>query len=181
MALDKPGLQAALTDFFTPPEFGGGLPAGTEDPADHQSACAQLWADAMQTYVQAMEPLHLAALGSASANLKTALESVFATWLSLDDYPSDNCALINAAFDAFASEIALSVGTETSGRTSGLPRLFIGTPPPGINFCSLGNADDYATAAANVATLIDSWFTQGVSDTTDDSPPTKPHLTLPWI
>jgi len=182
MALDKPGLQTALTSFFTPFDLGGTLPESTGDPATHQSACAQLWANAMQTYVGDMAPLHVAATGAASATLKTALEGVFATWYALDTYPSDNCGLLNAAFDAFASEIALSVGTETSGRTGGIPRLFIGTPPPSIDFCSLSTGDTYSAAAANFATVIDDWFTQGVSDTTDDNIPNgKLHLTLPWI
>lgn len=184
MALDKAGLKAELESFFTPPELGGTLPDNdAEDVAAHQSACAQKWADAMAVYVKAMEPLHLAALVVAPANLKTTLEGVFASWYSSGSY---SCEPFNAAFDAFAAEIAASVGVETSARTGGISRLFIGTPPTGIDFCSLPTLDEnendpYGTAAQNFADLIDDWFTQGVSDTTDDLPPTKPHLTLPWI
>lgn len=184
MAVNKSGLKAALETFFTPQELGGTLPDNDAgDAAAHQSACAQLWADAMQIYVAAMEPGHVAAFaGTASANLKTALEGVFSGWYTSGNY---NCAELNAAFDSFAAEIAASVGAEQSSRTGGLPRLFIGTPPPGINLCSLSSLSEneenpYSTAAQNFADLIDDWFTQGISDTTDDSPPTKPHLTLPW-
>ena len=184
MAVNKTGLKSALETFFTPPELGGTLPDNDAgDAAAHQSACAQLWANAMQTYVAAMEPGHVAAfVGTASTKLKTALEGVFSGWYSSGDY---DCSALNAAFDAFAADIAITAGAEQSSRTGGISRLFIGTPPPGINLCSLSSIDEntedpYSTAAQNFADLIHSWFTKGVSDTTDDSLPEKQHITVPW-
>lgn len=165
MTVSKSGLESALKTFFTPPSEGGSLPQDS-DPTDHQKACAKLWADAMQTYVAGAYPGPSPALaGTASANLQTALEGVFAGWYAQGDYPPDKCAALNAAFDAFAAEIFASPVPLY------LARAWIGlTPPSPIDFCSLGTADDYATAASNFANLIDSWFTTGVSKTTDDNP-----------
>jgi hypothetical protein len=176
MTVSKSGLKAALETFFTPPSKGGTLPQD-EDPTDHQKACAALWADAMQTYVAGAFPgPSPAIMGTASANLQTALEGVFAGWYALDDYPPDDCAAINAAFEAFAAEIFASpVPLYTARAWIGL------TPPtPPIDFCTLGTGDDYSAAADNFANLIDSWFTTGISKTSDDNPPSKPPLTETW-
>jgi hypothetical protein len=175
MTVSKSGLESALKTFFTPPPEGT-LPQDA-DPTDHQKACAALWADAMQTYVSGAFPGPSPAIaGTASANLKTALEAAFAAYFALDTYESPPCTMFNAAFDAFGAEIFASPVPLY------LTRAWIGlTPPPPIDFCSLGSADDYAAAAANFANLIDTWFTSGVSKTTDDNIPAgKPPLTETW-
>lgn len=176
MTVSKSGLESALVQLFTPVDQGGSLPNSDDGITAHQEACAALWADAMQTYVAGAFPgPSPALLGTASANLQTALEGVFAAYFELDDYESPPCGLFNAAFDAFAAEIFASPVPLY------LTRAWIGlTPPPPIDFCSLGTGDDYAAAASNFANLIDTWFTQGVSKTTDDNLPTKPPLTEVW-
>jgi hypothetical protein len=179
MAVSKSGLESALKELFTPSSEGGSLPNSDDGITAHQEACAALWADAMQTYVAGMDPIHVAApTGAASSSLQTALEGVFAAWFALDTYPETGCADMNAAFTAFAQEIFDSAATSLSAPG----RVFAGKtmPTPDIDFCSLGTADTYAAAATNFANLIDTWFTSGYSETTDDSPPEKPHIELPW-
>lgn len=199
MAVNKQGLIDALAKLFksqyytaeNDPEPGvtAELPTSTGDITAHQKACAAKWKDALQTYVVGMEPSHVAATsGAATDALKTALETAFATWGNDTTDPLD-CTLLEQAFADMAESIAASTGSENSTRTGSVARIFADTPvanvrpPSAVELCNLTPATGstpFTTAATLIADRIDTWFKTGQSTTTDDNPPSKPALTLPW-
>jgi hypothetical protein len=154
VALNPGGLQSSLASFF------GNLPVamvgGAADRNATASACAQQWANAMQSYAAAIVPASTTVTGAASA-LSSSLASAFLL--------ADASSAVDAAFETFAA----SVG---SGMAS-----FTATPPPAPpGFASaMGTLySDNAAAAAAWASRIDTWMRTGTATPLPSGSP------VPW-
>lgn len=133
MPLNTAGLQEDLQELFS-------------DPPDTTAACAASWASLMESYTQGVVPASTTVSVAAGA-LETALLSAFQSETTAED--------METAFTAFAT----TVGT-------GMSPAFVATPPPGqVGFLSSFGvvADSHSTAAANYATLIDTWMRTGTA------------------
>jgi hypothetical protein len=155
MPLNLAGLQSALASFFAaPPVIMSG---DVCDLTASRAACAQEWADAMQTYAAAVTPPS-ATVAAACATLSSALASAFAL-------PSASAA-VDAAFIAFAATVG-----------GGMAPGFIATPPatpPGFASGMGVNAPSHAAAAATWAGRIDTWMRTGTAV------PVPPGPAVPW-
>jgi hypothetical protein len=133
MPLAPSTLESELLDLFAHP------------PAT-RAACAQSWADAMAAYATGIVPPSTTVAAAATA-LAGALATAFAA-------PSA-VAGMESAFAAFASAVGLGM----AGYTPVPPPLPVGFA---VQFAGPKPAT-HAAAADQLATLIHSWLTTGVS------------------
>lgn len=143
MVLDPSGLHADLESFFTAPTV-----VATGDVVDlpaSRSACAQSWADAMQSYTTAIVPVSTA-VSAAAATLKTSLEAAFAT--------GSATVAVDAAFQAFAA----TVGIGMVGFTATPP-----PSPPGFVAHIATIQPSHAAAATAWSGWIDTWMRTGTA------------------
>jgi hypothetical protein len=137
MTLSKSGLKSDIEDLAA-------------SPGATIADCAQAWADAMQTYAGGVVPPS-AAVASAAATLKTALQSAFANSVA-----ATTAAAMEAAFAAFGAAVGV-----------GMAPVFTATPPAGaVGFAALFAAAKPAThtlAATAISDAIDTWMKAGTA------------------
>lgn len=139
-----------------PAALASKLTSNFASPGSSFAACAQQWAQAVADYATPVAPPS-ATVQAAGSALASSLAAAFAI-------PGGAAPGMEAAFAAFA----LSVGGGMAG--------FVPTPPPTpVGFASLVGilTPTHAAAAANVASLIDSWFRKGLATPPSGSP-------IPW-
>lgn len=143
MPLDKPGLQSALATFFADPPI---VVVGDEvDVTASRAACAQEWADALQSYAAGIVPAS-STVAAAATTLAGALATAFAS-------PS-----AATPFDVAITAFATTVGSGMAG--------FTPVPPPaplGIAAQLAVTQSTHAAAAAAFATKIDTWMRTGTA------------------
>lgn len=140
------------------PALTSGLQSDFAAPPGGYSACAQAWADAVQSWATGIVPPSTT-VAAAAATLSGALASAFAA--------PDAPPLMETAFAAFA----VTVGAGMAG--------YAPTPPAGpVGFAPyfLGaDAATHAQAASDIAGLIDPWMKTGLSALL-----VPPFTVVPW-
>lgn len=138
--------------------LSSGLQSTFSDPPGGYNACAQAWADAVQSWCSSIVPPS-ATVASAAATLATALASAFS---SPNAVPG-----IESAFSAFAAAVGLGMAG------------YAPTPPAGtVGFASYfagADATTHAQAASELAALIDPWMKTGLSTLL-----VPPNTVVPW-
>lgn len=128
------------------------------DPPPTVAACAQAWADAVGDYAADLVPPSSAVEGAAQT-LAGALTTAFG--VSLGAPP-----LMELAFLAFGATVGLGQAPLIAVPPSepvGFVALFAAPPPP-----------THTEAAAQIASLIDTWMKLGVANTVPSTTP------IPW-
>jgi hypothetical protein len=149
VALDPDGLRDDLESLFADPPW---ILSGDEvDVTATRAACAQAWADAMESYASqiAVGPVSPASttVVAAAAALSTALAAAFAL--------PDATSALEMAFDAFATTVG-----------GGMAPAFTATPPPApVGFAGqlATMQSSHAEAASAWRTLIDTWMRTGTA------------------
>lgn len=143
MALNPSGLTSDFTAFFASPPIT--VVDDEVDTTASRAACAQEWADAMQSYASAIVPASTT-VAAAAATLSTSLASAFAL------------ADASTAFDSAMLAFATTVGSGMAG--------FTAVPPPaplGVSTLLATTQSTHAAAAAAFTSKIDTWMRTGTA------------------
>ncbi len=117
-------------------------------PGGDAAECAQLWGDALESYVSAVAPPSLAVQAALGA-LRSGLAVAFA------DPNVPAAPQMETAFASFGLSLA-----------GGMAPAFVGVPPPApVGWAALfaGPFRDVETAAADFAAALDTWIRTGTA------------------
>ena len=147
MPLDPSGLESDLASFFAAPPL---LMDGEDvDLPGSRTACAQAWADAIESYATVIVPASTAVAGAA-ITFRLLLVSLFASATTVSAAAS--------GFDTAMASFAAELGTGMTG--------FTATPPPApLGSSSLLSTTQatHGAAAAAWKTKIDAWMKTGTA------------------
>lgn len=133
------------------------IQSATDEPGDSAAACAQTWANIMGSYFAGVVPASTT-VSAAQASLQSALVSAFSAEAGA------GLGLLETAFTAFAATIG-----------AGMAPAFVAVPPPmPVGFANLEPAEDAASTATNLATLISTWAQSGTATPSAGGSP------VPW-
>jgi hypothetical protein len=138
--------------------LSSGLQSCFANPPGGYSACAQAWADAVQSWCSSIVPPSTT-VAAAAATLSGQLAGAFAA--------PDAVPAMESAFSAFAAAVGLGMAG------------YVPTPPAGpVGFGPYfagPDASTHAQAASDIAGLIDPWMRSGVATLI-----APPNTVLPW-